>query len=148
VKACIQRVLSASVTIDENEISTINQGFLILLGVEKDDDSEDINYLVKKTVGLRLFMDDNNNMNLSLGDVGGEVLVVSQFTLCADTRKGRRPNFMRAAPPEIAKNIYEKFCEKLQEENIPVLTGVFGAMMEVGLINDGPVTIIVDSRDR
>ena len=148
MKAVIQRVLSASVSLDGNEIGTINQGFLILLGIEKDDGPEDLDYMLHKTVGLRIFKDEQNNMNLSIQDVAGEALVVSQFTLCADTRKGRRPSFIRAAHPEIAENIYEKFCKKLENENVPVQMGKFGAMMEVGLTNDGPVTILLDSRDR
>ena len=148
MKAVIQRVLSASVAVDGNEIGTINQGFLILLGIEKDDGSKDLDYMLHKAVGLRIFKDKQNNMNLSIHDVAGEALVVSPFTLCADTRKGRRPSFINASPPEIAERTYEKFCKKLQDENVPVQMGRFGAMMEVGLINDGPVTILLDSRDR
>ena len=148
MKAVIQRVLSASVAVDGNEIGTINQGFLILLGIEKDDGPEDLDYMLHKTVGLRIFKDEQNNMNLSIQDVAGEALVVSQFSLCADTSKGRRPSFINSAPPEIAESAYEKFCKKLQDENVPVHTGRFGAMMEVGLTNDGPVTILLDSRDR
>jgi len=148
MKAVIQRVLSASVAIDGNEIGAINRGFLILLGIEKDDGPEDLDYMLHKAVGLRIFKDDNNNMNLSIQDVSGEALVVSQFTLCADTLKGRRPSFINAAPPEIAESTYEKFCKKLQDQNISVQRGRFGAMMEVGLTNDGPVTILLDSRDR
>lgn len=148
MKAVIQRVLSASVAVDGNKIGTINQGFLIFLGIEKDDGPKDLDYMLHKTVGLRIFEDEQNNMNLSIQDVAGEALVVSQFTLCADTRKGRRPSFINAAHPEIAKSIYEKFCKKLQDENVSVQTGRFGAMMEVNLTNDGPVTILLDSRDR
>ena len=148
MKTVIQRVLSASVAVDGNEIGTINQGFLIFLGIEKDDGPEDLDYILHKTVGLRIFKDEQNNMNLSIQDVAGEALVVSQFTLCADTRKGCRPSFINAAPPEIAESTYEKFCTKLQDENVPVHTGRFGAMMEVGLTNDGPVTILLDSRNR
>ena len=148
MKAVIQRVLSASVAVNGNEIGTINQGFLILLGIEKDDGPEDLDYMLHKTVGLRIFKDEQNNMNLSIQDVAGEALIVSQFTLCADTRKGRRPSFINAAPHEIAEITYKKFCKKLQDENVPVQRGRFGAMMEVGLINDGPVTILLDSRDR
>ena len=118
------------------------------MGIEKDDGPKDLDYMLHKTVGLRIFEDEQNNMNLSIQDVAGEALVVSQFTLCADTRKGRRPSFINAAPPEIAKSIYEKFCKKLQDENVSVQTGRFGAMMEVNLTNDGPVTILLDSRDR
>jgi len=148
MKAVIQRVLCASITVDGNEIGTINQGFLIFLGIEKDDGPKDLDYILHKTVGLRIFEDEQNNMNLSIQDVAGEALVVSQFTLCADTRKGRRPSFINAAHPEIAEITYEKFCKKLQDENVSVQTGRFGAMMKVGLTNDGPVTILLDSRDR
>ena len=148
MRAVIQRVLSASVAVDGNEIGTINKGFLIFLGIEKNDGPEDLDYILHKTVGLRIFKDEQNNMNLSIHDVAGDALVVSQFTLCADTRKGRRPSFINAAPPEIAKSTYEKFCKKLQDENVPVQMGRFGAMMEVSLTNDGPVTILLDSGDR
>lgn len=148
MKAVIQRVLSAYVAIDGNEISSIHQGLLIFLGVEKDDVQEDLNYIFNKTVGLRIFKDDQKNMNLSIQDVGSEALVVSQFTLCANTQKGRRPSFIKAAEPNIAKKSYDQFCTKLKDVNIPVQTGRFGAMMEVGLVNDGPVTILLDSRDR
>ena len=148
MKAVIQRVLSASVSINEKQIGSINQGLLILLGVAKDDASVDLDYLVKKTVGLRIFKDEDNNMNLSIQDAGGEALVVSQFTLCADTNKGRRPSFLSAAVPEVADSMYQQYCEKLREENISVETGQFGAMMEVKLINDGPVTILLNSRER
>ena len=147
MKAVIQRVLSASVVVDKQEISTIKQGFLILLGIEKDDVEEDLDYMLKKTVGVRIFKDDNNNMNMSIQDVSGEVLVVSQFTLCADIRKGRRPSFVRAAGYEAAEKTYEKFCAKLRAESIPVKKGQFGALMEVGLVNDGPVTIVLNSRE-
>ena len=148
MKAVIQRVLSASVSIGGKQISFINQGFLILLGVVKKDNSLDLDYLVKKTTGLRVFKDKDENMNLSIQDVSGEVLVVSQFTLCADTNKGRRPSFINAAVPEVANNMYQQYCKKLREENISVKTGQFGAMMEVTLINDGPVTILLNSRKR
>ena len=148
MKAVIQRVLSASVSINGRQISFINQGFLIFLGVAKEDNSVDLDYLVKKTTGLRIFKDKDENMNLSIQDVGGEVLVVSQFTLCADTNKGHRPSFIRAAVPDVADKMYQQYCKKLREENISVKTGQFGAMMEVTLINDGPVTILLNSRKR
>ena len=148
MKAVIQRVLSASVLISGKQISFIDQGLLIFLGVEKEDVSLDLDYLVKKTSGLRIFNDNDNNMNLSILDVGGEALVVSQFTLCADTHRGRRPSFINAAPHVMADSIYQQFCEKLREENISVKTGQFGAMMEVKLINDGPVTILLNSREK
>ena len=148
MKAVIQRVLSASVAVNGDKIGTINQGFLIFLGIEKNDEPEDLDYMLGKTVGIRIFKDEKDNMNLSIREVAGEVLVVSQFTLCADTRKGRRPSYINAAPSEIAESTYEKFCIKLREKNIPVQMGRFGAMMEVSLTNDGPVTILLDSRDR
>ena len=148
MKVVIQRVLSASVSANNKQISSINQGLLILLGVLKEDTPADLDYLVNKTIGLRIFNDKNANINLSIKDVGGDILVVSQFTLCADTRKGLRPSFINAAPPKMANNVYQQYCDKLQKANISVLTGQFGAMMEVRLINDGPVTIILDSRER
>ena len=148
MKAVIQRVLSASIAIDGNEISAINQGYLVLLCVEKNDVIEDLDYMAKKTVGLRLFKDDKGNMNLSIQDISGEILVVSQFTLCADTRKGRRPSFINAASSKIAKNMYGQYCEKLRKEGMAVKTGRFGTSMNVELINDGPVTIILDSHAR
>ena len=148
MKAIIQRVSSASVVVDGKQISFIAGGILFFLGIQHGDDEKDLEYLVKKTVGLRIFKDDKQNMNLSIQDVKGEALVVSQFTLCADTRKGRRPSFIHAAQPEMAENMYQQFCEKLGSEGIPVQTGKFGAMMDVELVNDGPVTIILDSRDK
>jgi len=148
VKAVIQRVLSASVSVDGKEVGSINRGLLILLGVAQEDTSTDLEYLIKKTVGLRIFKDEHANMNLSIEDVGGEALVVSQFTLCADINKGRRPSFINAAPPEMADNMYQQYCKKLRKENISVQTGQFGALMKVKLVNDGPVTIVLDSRER
>ena len=147
MKAVIQRVSSASVSVDNTQISSINNGFLILLGVQQGDDEKDLEYLVNKTAGMRIFKDDKQHMNLSIKDVNGGALVVSQFTLCADTHKGRRPSFIHAAPPEIAEQMYQQFCEQLKVAGVPVQTGKFGAMMDVSLINDGPVTIILDSRD-
>jgi len=148
LKAVIQRVKSASVSVDDKIIGEIAAGFLILLGVEQSDTQDDLNYLVKKTIGLRIFKDDNKNMNLSIKDVGGEALVVSQFTLCADTSRGRRPSFIKAANPEEADSMYQQFCEQLTMNNLSVQTGKFGAMMDVSLVNDGPVTIILDSREK
>ena len=148
MKAVIQRVSSASVSVDNTQISSINNGFLILLGVQQGDDEKDLEYLVNKTARMRIFKDDKQHMNLSIQDVNGEALVVSQFTLCADTHKGRRPSFIHAAPPEIAEQMYQQFCEQLKVAGVPVQTGKFGAMMDVSLINDGPVTIILDSRDK
>lgn len=146
--AVIQRVSSASVSAAGEIISKIGLGYLILLGIVQDDNDDDLEYLVKKTAGLRIFKDDAQHMNLSIQDASGEALVVSQFTLCADTRKGRRPSFIHAAAPEMAEKIYQDFCRKLTDYSIPVKTGRFGAMMDVALVNDGPVTIIVDSMDR
>lgn len=148
MKAVIQRVKSASVSVDDKIIGEIATGFLILLGVEQGDTQDDLDYLVKKTIGLRIFKDDNKNMNLSIKDVGGEALVVSQFTLCADTSRGRRPSFIKAANPEEADSMYQQFCEQLTMNNLSVQTGKFGAMMDVSLVNDGPVTIILDSREK
>ena len=148
MKAVIQRVKSASVSVDDKIIGEIAAGFLILLGVEQSDTQDDLNYLVKKTIGLRIFKDDNKNMNLSIKDVDGETLVVSQFTLCADTSRGRRPSFIKAANPEEADSMYQQFCEQLTMNDLSVQTGKFGAMMDVSLVNDGPVTIILDSREK
>ena len=146
MKAVIQRVSAASVTVAGNKISDIGIGLLILLGVTHGDLEKDVDYLVKKTAGLRIFKDEIQKMNLSIQDIGGEALVVSQFTLCADTRKGKRPSFISAAKPIIAENMYDQYCQKLQLQNIHVSRGQFGAMMDVELINDGPVTIILNSR--
>lgn len=148
MKAVIQRVKSASVSVDNKIIGEIATGFLILLGVEQGDTQDDLNYLVNKTIGVRIFKDDNKNMNLSIKDVGGEALVVSQFTLCADTSRGRRPSFIKAANPKEAESMYQQFCEQLIINNLSVQTGKFGAMMDVSLVNDGPVTILLDSREK
>ena len=148
MKSVIQRVKSASVSVDDKIIGEITTGFLILLGVEQSDTQDDLNHLVKKTIGLRIFKDDNKNMNLSIKNVGGEALVVSQFTLCADTSRGRRPSFIKAANPEEADSMYQQFCEQLIMNNLSVQTGKFGAIMDVSLVNDGPVTIILDSREK
>ena len=149
MRAVIQRVSSASVTIDGAVRSQIGPGLLVLLGVGHDDDTADIDYLVKKTAGLRIFDDENGVMNRSVTDVGGELLVVSQFTLFAQTSHGNRPSYIRAARPEQAIPLYEEFVSKLGEvSGIRPQTGRFGAMMDVELINDGPVTIIIDSHER
>ena len=149
MKTVIQRVSSASVTIHGKLRSEIGQGFLILLGIGHEDGQEDIDYLVKKIAGLRVFDDENGVMNRSILDAGGEILVVSQFTLMASTRKGNRPSYVHAAPHEIAIPLYEKFCRDLSEAiGKPVGTGEFGADMQVALVNDGPVTICMDSKNR
>jgi len=149
MRVVIQRVSKASVTIDKIIKSSIGHGLLILLGIESNDTREDIDWLVGKISRLRIFSDKNGIMNLSVSDVDGEVLVVSQFTLHASTSKGNRPSFINAAKPHFAIPMYNEFVKKIKEEiNKPVQTGEFGAMVEVGLVNDGPVTIIIDSKNR
>jgi D-tyrosyl-tRNA(Tyr) deacylase len=142
-------VNEASVSIEGNKISEIGPGLLIFLGIESSDNQTDINWLIRKIINMRIFDDENGKMNLSLQDKQGEALVVSQFTLHASTKKGNRPSFIKAAPPEISKPLYQSFCETFSREIGPQLKrGLFGAMMEVALVNDGPVTIIMDSQDR
>lgn len=145
--AVLQRVTSGNVTIDGRLAGKIDQGLVILLGVMGDDDEDDADFLVKKIAGLRIFNDENDKLNLSVKDVHGAALVVSQFTLCADTHKGRRPSFIRAAPPEKGLELYEDFMKKLEGQGVPVQSGEFGAMMNVNIQNDGPVTIVLNSRD-
>lgn len=144
MKALIQRVKEASVTIDGELYSKIGHGILIFLGVEKSDTEENSEKLSQKISSLRIFEDENEKMNLSIKDVNGEILVVSQFTLCGDCKKGTRPSFDNAAPPERAAELYEDFVTKLQAMNFVVKTGKFRAMMDVFLINDGPVTFMVE----
>ena len=147
MRIVVQRVRSASVSIDGKEVSAIGRGLLVLVGVENGDTEEDMRWLVGKTVGLRIFDDENGVMNRSVLDVGGDVLAVSQFTLTASTKKGNRPSSIRAAGHETAVPLYEKYCEAVSEAiGKPVGRGVFGADMLVSLQNDGPVTIIIDSR--
>ena len=149
MRIVIQRVSEASVKIEEEVYGEINKGLLILLGVEDKDDETDAEWLVQKIVGLRIFSDSDGKMNLSVKDVNGEFLVISQFTLHASTKKGNRPSYIKAARPEKAIPLYEYFIEKLKiESNSKVMTGVFGADMKVSLINDGPVTINIDSKNR
>ena len=149
MRAVIQRVSKANVTIDNNVKGEIGQGLLVLLGIEESDTSEDIFWLCGKISKLRVFNDEQGVMNLSVIDVGGDLLVVSQFTLHASTKKGNRPAYIKAARPDIAIPIYEKFIKKLEEETgKKVQTGEFGAMMKVSLVNDGPVTIIIDTKSR
>ncbi len=144
MKALIQRVKRASVTIEGELFSAINSGILVFLGVEKGDEKENAEKLAQKIVNLRIFEDENEKMNLSLKDVNGEMLVVSQFTLCGDCKKGTRPSFDKAAHPDLAVDLYEYFIKCIDDNNIPVKTGKFRAMMDVELINDGPVTFWVE----
>lgn len=147
MRILIQRVTNASVSISGKVVSEIGQGLLVLLGIENADDDKDIEYLSQKLVNLRIFNDENGVMNLSVLDVKGEVMVVSQFTLHARTRKGNRPSYIDAAKPDISVPLYEKFCSVVEKLlNIPVKTGEFGADMQVALVNDGPVTIWMDSK--
>ncbi len=149
MRVLIQRVKKATVTIDGDIFSEINQGLLIFLGIEAEDTQEDIDWLAGKIARLRIFTDENEAMNLSVQDINGDCLVVSQFTLHANTKKGNRPSFINAAKPEIAIPIYENFVLQLENEtNKKVQTGSFGAMMDVALVNDGPVTIWIDSKRR
>jgi D-tyrosyl-tRNA(Tyr) deacylase len=148
MRAVIQRVSHARVVIDGNEHSRIGAGLLVLLGVEKEDTPEDAATLARRITELRIFEDDAGKMNLSLAETGGEILAVSQFTLLGDCRKGRRPSFDPAAPPDLAKPLYEQFVEHIRALGIPTKTGVFQAMMNVELTNQGPVTFILDSRKR
>ena len=149
MRIIIQRVRNASVTIEGVEHSAINQGMMILVGIEEADGDEDIAFLTKKVTNMRIFDDADGVMNLSVMDIGGEVLVVSQFTLHASTKKGNRPSYIRAAKPDISIPLYEKFCTELSATlGKPVKTGVFGADMQCALINDGPVTIFMDSKNK
>ncbi|MFD1850177.1 D-aminoacyl-tRNA deacylase [Oceanobacillus bengalensis] len=148
MRAVIQRAKDANVSVNEKIVGQIDDGFVILLGVTHEDNEEDINYLVNKIIHLRVFEDENGKMNDSLIDVNGSVLSISQFTLYADTKKGRRPSFTQAAKPDFANQLYEEFNEKLKNQGIQVETGQFGAMMNVQLTNVGPVTLIIDSKDK
>ncbi len=145
MRAVVQRVSRASVTVDGEIVGAIDRGLLVLLGVGTEDSERDAEYLAGKIVGLRIFEDENEKMNLSVQDVGGAVLAVSQFTLCGDVRKGKRPSFDAAARPERAKELYEYFVAQVRGKGIRCETGIFQAMMQVELINDGPVTILLDS---
>jgi D-tyrosyl-tRNA(Tyr) deacylase len=146
MRAVVQRVLEANVKVDGNIVGEINKGILVFLGVGEHDNNNDLEYMVEKILGLRIFEDENGKMNLSLMDVRGEILIISQFTLYGDVRKGKRPSFTSSAHPEIAENMYNQFIEKCREKGLKVEEGIFGADMKVGLINDGPVTILIDSK--
>ncbi|AOZ89880.1 D-tyrosyl-tRNA(Tyr) deacylase [Bacillus xiamenensis] len=147
MRLVVQRVTSASVKVEDEVTGAINEGYMVLVGVTHEDTEEDVHDLAEKLVHLRIFEDENGKMNRSLLDVKGSVLSVSQFTLYGDTRKGRRPNFMKAAKPDMANALYECFNETLREKGILVETGRFGAMMDVSLTNSGPVTILMDSKE-
>ena len=146
MRAVIQRVASASVTVGGEVVGQIAKGFLVLLGVSESDTQDDVVYMAQKIVGLRVFEDSDGKMNLGLQDVAGSMLVVSQFTLLGDCRKGRRPSFVAAARPEIAKRLYETFVAEVRGQGVPVETGRFQQHMYVALVNDGPVTLLLDSR--
>ena len=146
MKVLIQRVKKASVTIDGKLYSSIKTGILALVGIEKGDTKEQVEKLAKKVTNLRIFEDENGKMNLSLLDVKGEMLIVSQFTLCGDCKKGTRPSFDQSAPPNIANELYKYFISQVENYGVSVGTGVFGAMMEVELINDGPVTFMLGGK--
>ena len=148
MRVVLQRVTSAAVVVDEKTIGQIETGLLVLLGVAEGDTEADLKYVLDKTIGLRIFADQQGKMNLSVKDVGGALLVVSQFTLLADVKKGRRPSFNRAADPTDADDFYQQFVSVAQQQGVLTETGAFGADMKVSLCNDGPVTIIIDSRNR
>ena len=145
MKVLIQRVKKASVTINNEKYSSIDKGILALVGIEKGDTIEQVEKSAKKIVGLRIFPDENDKMNRSLIDIQGEMLIVSQFTLCGDCKKGTRPSFDKSAHPEIANDLYEKFIKEVEKYGIKTKTGKFGAMMDVELINDGPVTFMIEN---
>jgi len=149
MRLIIQRVSKASVSIDSKVVGEIQQGFFVLIGIENADGADDANWLVQKLIGLRVFSDDEGKMNLSIKDVLGSILLVSQFTLFASTVKGNRPSFIKSAKPDFAIPLYEYFISKLKSESgLDIQTGVFGADMQINLVNDGPVTILIDSKIR
>ena len=148
MKVVLQRSREASVTVDGQVTGAIDKGYVLLVGITAEDTEEDIAYAARKIAEMRLFEDAEGKMNLSIDDVGGSILSVSQFTLYADTKKGKRPSFTQAARPEIAKPLWEQFNEALRSHGLQVETGIFGAMMDVALVNDGPVTIIVESKEK
>lgn len=148
VRAILQRVSRAEVRVGDRVVGSIARGMVVLLGVARDDTEADAAFIADRTLGLRVFADDAGKMNLALGSVGGQLLVISQFTLLADTESGRRPSFVRAAPPLEAQRLYEHFVSLVRQRDVKVETGEFGARMEVDLVNEGPVTIILDSRNR
>lgn len=148
MKAVIQRVASANVTVDDVEVGCIGRGLLVLLGIAVDDDQTDLDWLVNKIAQMRIFSDEDGKMNYSLLHVGGQMLVISQFTLQASTKKGNRPSYIKAARPEKAIPLYESFVASVRDLGVETQTGVFGADMKVHLLNDGPVTIVIDSKNK
>jgi D-tyrosyl-tRNA(Tyr) deacylase len=148
MKALLQRVTNARVSVAGKEVGRIGQGLVVFIGVAAGDTEKDIDYLLQKTVNLRIFSDDADRFNLSALDIGGELLLVSQFTLLADSRKGRRPGFTAAAPPDKAKELFDEFVKKARSTGLKVATGLFQQYMQVEINNDGPVTIMLDSRDK
>ena len=148
MKVVVQKCLNASVLIDNREKRSIDKGYVVLLGIRVDDNESDIDYIVKIVKNLRIFEDENYKLNLSIDDVSGSILLISQFTLYGDTRKGNRPSFVDAMKGEEAEKLYNKFISKLKETNIPFKTGEYGTDMKVSLVNDGPTTIIIDSKEK
>lgn len=149
MKVVIQRVSSASVTISENIVAQIDNGLLVLVGIEEEDSQEDINWLSQKIINLRIFSDENDVMNVSVKEILGDIIIVSQFTLHASTKKGNRPSYIKASKPEMAIPMYEKFIQQMELElGKKIQTGKFGADMKVAMVNDGPVTIIIDSKNK
>lgn len=146
MRAVIQRVLQGSVTVDGTVVGEIKKGLVVLLGIGKEDDEKDLEYMIDKIIGLRIFQDENDKMNLSLLDIKGELLVISQFTLYGDVRKGKRPSFTNSGHPEVAERLYLEFVDKCKERGIRTEKGIFRADMDVQLINQGPVTIMLDSK--
>ncbi|MGC9313310.1 MAG: D-aminoacyl-tRNA deacylase [Sediminispirochaetaceae bacterium] len=146
MRAVVQRVKACTVTVDATAVGSIGRGLLVYLGVEREDTDKDLMYLVEKITGLRIFQDSDDKMNLSVMDFSGEILVVSQFTLCADTRKGKRPSYNNAAHPREGERYYNRFIETVKDRGIHTSSGIFGARMEVTYTNEGPVTILLDSR--
>lgn len=145
MKAVIQRVSEASVKVDGNIVGEINTGFMLLIGIDENDEKSDADWLVQKILNLRVFSDENDKLNLSIKDINGEILCISQFTLIADYKKGNRPSFIKAAKPDKAIPLFEYFKEELSKSDLRIETGIFGADMKVSLINDGPVTIVMDT---
>ena len=148
MRAVVQKVAKASVTIDGQIVGKIQEGFMILVGIHQEDTQKDVDYLVKKIAKLRVFEDDQGKMNLDIHAVSGSILSISQFTLYADTKKGNRPSFIKAARPDVAIPLYEAFNQGLRDQGLIVETGEFGALMQVSLVNDGPVTIVYDTREK